>query len=159
MKARTLTLALALMALNGSALAQSGTSVPAQPPASSRTPAEQDALTRGRVLMTEFLALELDRLWNAFTPDVQGQWGTLAGFTAFRKTGIEQYGKETQLVRERTFMQGDEAVYVRSSIYEKVPDQVWAFVVGFTGDRVTTFGVLLEDERTDDPVALASPGQ
>ncbi len=156
MNARTPTMALALLALNGLALAQSGTPAPVNPQAAptSRTPIEQAAFTRGRALMTEFLALKLDRLWNAFTPEVQGQWGTLAGFTAFRKTGIEQYGKETQLVRERTFMQGDEAMYVRSSIYEKMPDQVWAFVVGFTGERVTTFGVLLEDERTDDPVAL-----
>ncbi|CAM3626764.1 hypothetical protein [Deinococcus frigens] len=156
-----LTVALALLVLHPSALAQSGTPVPARPPSTApatgqRTAAEQAALTRGRALMTEFLAVKLDRLWNVFTPDVQGQWGTLNGFTAFRKTGVEQYGRETKLVRERTFMQGGEAVYVRSSIYQKYPDQVWAFVMGFTGDKVTTFGVLLEDERTDDPVALGN---
>lgn len=155
MNARLLTAALALLVLNPSAAAQSAAPVPARPAApAARTPTEQAALTRGRALMTEFLASKLDRLWNAFTPDVRGQWGTLDGFRAFRKTGIEQYGAETRVVRERTFMQGGEAVYVRSSIYEKFPDQVWAFVLGFTGERVTTFGVLLEDERTDDPVAL-----
>lgn len=155
-----LTVALALLVLNPSALAQSGTPVPARPPATApaatptRTPAEQAAFTRGKVLMAEFLALKVGRLWNTFSPDVQAQYGSLDGFTAFRKTGIEQYGKETKLVRERTFMQGGEAVYVRSSIYEKYPDQVWAFVMGFTGQKVTSFGVLLEDERTNDPVAL-----
>ncbi|GGL88653.1 hypothetical protein GCM10010840_28290 [Deinococcus aerolatus] len=151
-----LMVALALLVLSPSALAQGTTAAPPRPPAAAatRTPAEQAAFTRGRALMTEFLALRLERLWNSFTPAVQGQWGTLDGFTTFRKTGIEQYGRETKLVRERTFMQGNEAVYVRSAIYEKFPDQVWAFVMGFTGDRVTTFGVLLEEERTDDPVAL-----
>lgn len=155
MNTTLLTAALALLVLIPSAPAQSATSVSPRPSAAAtRTPAEQAAFTRGRALMTEFLALRLERLWNAFTPAVQGQWGTLDGFTAFRKTGIMQYGRETKLVRERTFMQGNEAVYVRSAIYEKFPDQVWAFVMGFTGDRVTTFGVLLEEERTDDPVAL-----
>ncbi|QFP77212.1 hypothetical protein [Deinococcus sp. AJ005] len=153
-----LTVALALLVLNPSALAQGSPEVPARPPATApaatRTPAEQAAFTRGQALMAEFLALKVERLWNTFSPDVQAQYGTLDGFTAFRKTGIEQYGKETRLVRERTFMQGGEAMYVRSSIYEKYPDQVWAFVMGFTGQKVTSFGVLLEDERTNDPVAL-----
>lgn len=151
-----LTVALALLVLNPSALAQGTPAAPAKPAvtAPARTPAEQAAFTRGRALMTEFLALRVGRLWTTFAPDVQAQYGTLDGFTAFRKTGIEQYGKETRLVRERTFMQGGEAVYVRSSIYEKYPDQVWAFVMGFTGQKVTSFGVLLEDERTNDPVAL-----
>lgn len=153
-----LTLALALLVLKPAALAQSGTPVPVKPPATTatRTTAEQAAFTRGQALMAEFLALKVERLWNTFTPDVQAQYGTLAGFTSFRKTGIEQYGKETRVVRERTFTQGGEAVYVRSSIYEKYPDQVWAFVVGFTGQKVTSFGVLLEDERTNDPVALGN---
>lgn len=160
MNAKTLSATLALLVLVPATLAQ--TRVPAAPPAparppvnaATRTPAEQTALTRGRALMTEFLALKLTRLWNTFTPDVQGQWGSLDGFTAFRKTGIEQYGLERSVVREQTFVQGKEVVYVRSSIYEKFPNQVWAFAVGFTGTQVTTFGVLLQDERTDDPVAL-----
>ncbi|MDV6375521.1 hypothetical protein [Deinococcus arenicola] len=157
MKAKILSAALALLVLAPAALAQNGTPVPSKPPATTptTTPAEQVALTRGHALMAEFLALKVERLWNAFTPEVQEQWGTLNGFTAFRKTGIEQYGKETRLVGERTFMQGGEAIYVRSATYEKFPGQVWAFVMGFTGDKVTTFGVLLENERTDDPVALA----
>lgn len=154
MNARLLTVALGLL-LNGPALAQGAAPSAPAPSTATRTAAEQAAFTRGRALMTEFLGLRLDRLWNTFSPDVQRQWGTLEGFTAFRKTGVAQYGPERRVVRERTFMQGGEAVYVRSSIYEKFPGQVWAFVVGFTGERVTTFGVLLEDERTDDPVALA----
>ncbi|QLG10132.1 hypothetical protein HLB42_04640 [Deinococcus sp. D7000] len=149
-------LALALLVASPAAGAQSAAPVPNRPAAtpSTRTPAEQTAFTRGHALMAEFLALKVERLWNAFTPDVQAQYGSLAGFTAFRKTGFEQYGKETRVVRERTFTQGGEALYVRSSIYEKFPDQVWAFVMGFTGEKITSFGVLLEDERTDDPVAL-----
>ena len=146
-----------------------GTAVPAAPaPALAATPAaspaapatrsapEQAALTRGRALMAEFLAVNLGPLWPSFSPAVRAQWGTLEGFTAFRRTGIEQYGAELRVVRERTFMQGGEAVYVRSAIFEKAPQQVWAFVVGFTGPQVTTFGVLLEQDRSDDPVGRAA---
>ncbi|WP_188903605.1 hypothetical protein [Deinococcus aerophilus] len=125
---------------------------PAPTGPATRNAPEQAALTRGRALMTGFLAVNLNPLWQSFSPAVRAQWGTLEGFTAFRKTGLEQYGAELRVVRERTFMQGGEAVYVRSAIFEKAPQEVWAFVVGFTGPQVTTFGVLLEQDRTDDPV-------
>lgn len=150
----TVALGTAVPAAQAPALAATPAASPAAP--ATRSAPEQAALTRGRALMAEFLAVNLGPLWPSLSPAVRAQWGTLEGFTAFRRTGIEQYGAELRVVRERTFMQGGEAVYVRSAIFEKAPQQVWAFVVGFTGPQVTTFGVLLEQDRSDDPVGRAA---
>ncbi|MBZ9753135.1 hypothetical protein K7W42_20055 [Deinococcus sp. HMF7604] len=123
------------------------------PPAGTSTAAERTALIRGRALLTEFYAVRLDGLWNAFSSDVQGQWGSLAAFRAYRQAGVTTYGAERQVVGERTFTNQGETFYVRSATFEKAPQAVWALVVGFTGTRVTTFGIVLEDETSDDPVA------
>ncbi|GHF59691.1 hypothetical protein HNQ07_003832 [Deinococcus metalli] len=144
----------ALLTLGPGAFAQ-GTA--ATPPSGSaaRTPAEQFALTRGRALMLEFYAVKLDGLWNAFTPDVQQQWGDLSGFRAFRQTGVQQYGRETQLVNEQTFTRAGESFYVRSAVFEGAPQQVWGLVIGFTGLRVTTFAINLLEDRSSDQTAVA----
>lgn len=132
---------------------------PKPPPTSSATPvrasaAEQAAMTRGRTLVQDFYAVRLDGLWRAFSPDVRAQWGTLTDFQAFRRGGLAQYGPERQVVQERTFTRGPEVFYVRSAAFEKAPELVWAVVLGFTGAQVTTFGIALEDDRSDAPVAL-----
>ncbi|WP_394650405.1 hypothetical protein, partial [uncultured Deinococcus sp.] len=111
-------LPLVLTALPG-ALAQGGmaqpavaqSAVPATPPSSTAapgsaaapalTPARSAALTRGRQLLEDFYAVRLDALWQSFTPQVRAQWGSLAAFRAFRLSGVEQYGAQRELVRER----------------------------------------------------------
>ncbi|THF85274.1 hypothetical protein E7T09_17440 [Deinococcus sp. KSM4-11] len=149
----------ALLLLGPGAYAQGTTTTPsAAPPAAApapQTPAEQFALTRGRALMLDFYAVKVDGLWNAFTPELQQQWGSLEGFRAFRETGVQQYGKETQLVGERTFTRAGEAFYLRSAVFEGAPKQVWGLIIGFTGLRVTTFAInLLEDTSTDQVAGL-----
>ncbi|GGS34824.1 hypothetical protein [Deinococcus knuensis] len=116
--------------------------------------AEQAAMTRGRTLLRDFYAVRLDGLWGAFSPGVRSQWGTLESFRSFRRDGLAQYGPERQVVQERTFTRGPEVFYVRSAAFEKAPELVWAVVLGFTGTQVTTFGIALEEDRSDAPVAL-----
>lgn len=154
---RVVTLALTLAPSLFLPAAQAQGSVPAAPPAASapkaRSAAEQFALTRGRALMLEFYAVRLDGLWGAFSPGVRGQWGDLSGFRSFRQTGVQQYGRETQLVEERTLTRSGETFYIRSAVFEGAPRQVWALVIGFTGMRVTTFTIGLQEDRSDDQVA------
>ena len=103
--------------------------------------------------MQEFYAVRLDALWAAFSPEVQGQWGSLAGFRAFRETGVRQYGAEQELVQEQTMTRAGETFYLRSAVFEGAPQQVWALVIGFTGQQVTTFAIGLLQDRSDDEVA------
>ncbi len=121
--------------------------------AGAKTPTEQAALTHGRKLMQEFYALQLGNLWQAFNPKVQSQWGTLAGFKAFRELGIKQYGKETKLVSERVFTNAGESYYARSAVFEKAPKLVWVLVIGFKQSQVTTFAIALDQNHTDDQIA------
>ncbi|PNY81253.1 hypothetical protein [Deinococcus koreensis] len=150
---RVVTLALTLVF--PAAQAQAGAPT-ARPETTARSAAETFALTRGRALMLEFYAVRLDGLWDAFTPGVRGQWGDLPGFRAFRETGVRQYGRETQLVEERTFVRAGETFYVRSAVFEGAPQQVWALVIGFTGLRVTTFAIGLQEDRSGDQVAWSA---
>ena len=149
------------------AVAQSGvaqSAVPATPPASraapgaaaapALTPERGAALTRGRQLLEDFYAVRLDALWQSFTPQVRAQWGSLAAFRAFRLSGVAQYGAQRELVRERTLTEDGETFYVRSATFEKAPKQVWSLVIGFGQDgRVSTFGILLEEDRSGGQVA------
>ena len=152
---RVVTLALTLVL----PAAQAQGNAPAAPPAArARTAAETFALTRGRTLMLEFYAVKLDGLWGAFSPGVRGQWGDLPGFRSFRETGVRQYGKETQLVEEQTLTRAGESFYIRSAVFEGAPKQVWALVIGFTGMRVTTFTIGLQEDRSGDQVAW-NPGR
>lgn len=141
--------------LGAALLAGHGTQAapPRLPPAAQTSATEQAALTRGRTLVGDFYAVKLDGLWGAFSPGVRAQWGTLTAFRAFRRGGLAQYGPERQVVQERTFTRGREVFYVRSAAFENAPELVWAVVLGFTGPQVTTFGIALEEDRSDAPVA------
>ncbi|ALW90084.1 hypothetical protein [Deinococcus actinosclerus] len=119
--------------------------------------AEQTALTRGRALLAEFYAVKLDALWQAFTPEVRAQWGTLADFRAYREAGVQTFGAQRQQIGERTLTRDGETFYVRSAIFQRDPTTVWAIVIGFTGPRVSTFVILREGETGNDPVAGLSP--
>lgn len=134
-------------AQNSPAQTAPGTTAPA------RSAVEQAALIRGRALMLEFYAVRLGNLWTAFAPEVQEQWGSLAGFQAFREAGVQQYGQEQELVQEQTMTRAGETFYIRSAVFEGAPKQVWALVIGFTGQQVTTFTIGLLQDRSDDEVA------
>ncbi|MFB9993610.1 hypothetical protein ACFFLM_16735 [Deinococcus oregonensis] len=143
-----------LLLLTATAPAEAQKTPTAPPAAAAPTAAEKTALTRGRTLMKEFYAVKLDNLWNAFTADVRGQWGTLAGFKQFRETGVRDYGAEQEVVRERTLTRAGVTYYVRSAAFQKAPKLVWALTIGFdrTG-KVSAFGIALEQDRTEDQVA------
>lgn len=149
-------LPLVLTALPG-ALAQTATPatrVPTAPGRAAPAPERAAALTRGRQLLEDFYAVRLDALWQSFTPQVRAQWGSLASFRAFRLSGVEQYGAQRELVRERTLSEDGETFYVRSATFEKAPKQVWSLVIGFRADgRISTFGILLEEDRSGGQVA------
>lgn len=118
------------------------------------TPERAAALARGRQLLTDFYAVRLDALWASFTPEVRAQWGSLTAFRTFRLSGVAQYGAQLELVRERTLTEDGETFYIRSATFEKAPEQVWSLVVGFGADgRVSTFGILLEEDRSGSQVA------
>ena len=120
--------------------------------------AEKIIQTRARTLLSEFYAVKLDRLWAAFTPDVKAQYGDLAGFTAYRKTGVEQFGAQKELVAEKTFVQSGVTYYVRSATFEKAPQIVWALSMGFDQvGRVNAFGIALERDRSSDQTAILAP--
>ncbi|WP_293909836.1 hypothetical protein [Deinococcus sp.] len=120
--------------------------------------AEQIIQMRARTLLTEFYAVKLGRLWAAFTPDVKAQYGDLAGFTEYRKTGVEQFGAQKELVAEKTFMQSGATYYVRSATFEKAPQIIWALSMGFDQlGRVSAFGITLERDRSEDQTAIALP--
>ncbi|AZI41459.1 hypothetical protein EHF33_00725 [Deinococcus psychrotolerans] len=143
-------------ASSGLAFSVLAVSAPA-PAAAAQTVAEKAVQIRARALLEEFYAVKLERLWAAFTPDVKAQWGTLDGFTQYRKTGVEQFGAQKELVAEKTFMRGGVTYYVRSATFEKSPQVVWAVAFGFDQlGRVSDFGISLEHDRSGDQVALGS---
>jgi hypothetical protein len=128
---------------------------PAAAPTAKQTAAEKVIQTRARTLLGEFYEVKLSRLWAAFTPDVKAQYGDLAGFTAYRKTGVEQFGAQKELVAEKTFVQSGVTYYVRSATFEKAPQIVWALAMGFDQlGRVNAFSITLESDRSNDQTAL-----
>lgn len=155
---RTVTLgALALLSFSPASSVLAVSSLSAAAPAA-QTAAEQSVQTRARALLGEFYAVKLDRLWAAFTPDVKAQWGDLEGFTQYRKTGMEQFGAQKELVAEKTFVRGGVTYYVRSATFEKAPQIVWAVSLGFDQlGRVSDFVISLEHDRSNDQVALILP--
>ncbi|MDB5045712.1 MAG: hypothetical protein JWQ08_1762 [Deinococcus sp.] len=143
-----------LLVLTAAAPAEAQKTPPAPPAATTSTAAEKAALTRGRTLMKEFYAVKLENLWNAFSADVRGQWGTLAGFRQFREAGVRDYGAEQELVRERTLTRAGVTYYIRSAAFQKAPKLVWALTIGFDkAGKVSAFGIALEQDRTEDQVA------
>lgn len=128
---------------------------PAVPAPAPSTPAELQALTRGRALVADFYALRLERLWGAFTGEARAQWGSLDAFRAFREAGARTYGAERQVMAERTFTDGGVTYYVRSATFERDPQTVWALVLGFDAvGRVGVFGIAAQGEQV--PGRLAS---
>ncbi|WP_246581153.1 hypothetical protein [Deinococcus aestuarii] len=125
------------------------------PPVSApSTPAEREALTRGRALVADFYALRVERLWEAFTGEARAQWGSLDAFRAFREAGARTYGAERQVMAERTFSEGGVTYYVRSATFEHDPRTVWAVVLGFDAvGRVGLFGIAAQGEQTPDRLA------
>ncbi|WP_102128354.1 hypothetical protein [Deinococcus planocerae] len=120
------------------------------------TPAELQALARGRALIADFYALRLERLWRAFTPQAKEQWGSLEAFQAFREAGARTYGAERQVVAERTFTEDGVTYYVRSAVFERDPGTVWALVFGFDAvGRVGLFGIAAQGEQAPGRVARA----
>lgn len=145
---RTATLCLALLAPASAAQA----TLPVTP--APATPAEQAALTRGRALIADFYAVRVERLWAAFTPEVQAEWGTLAAFRAFREAGVKTYGAERRVMGERTFTDSGTTYYVRSATFELDNQTIWALVVGFdAAGRVSLFGIAAEGEQAPERVA------
>lgn len=127
------------------------TTLPAPPAA---TAAERTALTRGRALVADFYAERVERLWQAFTPQMQAEWGLLAAFRSYREAGVRTYGAERRVLRERTFTQGGVTYYVRSATFERDPGTVWALVLGFDAvGRVALFAVVPEAEAEPGRVA------
>jgi len=148
-----LTLGLALLGPPGGAQ----TTLPAPPAA---TAAERTALTRGRALVANFYAVRVDPLWQAFTPEMRTEWGSLAAFRAYREAGVRTYGAERRVLRERTFAEGGVTYYVRSATFERGPQTVWAVVVGFdTVGRVALFAVVAEAEAEPGRVAAVQAGR
>lgn len=146
---RSVTLGLALLLPAGAAQ----TALPSTPSVSS--PGERAALARGRTLVADFYAVRVDRLWQAFTPDVRAEWGTLAAFRAFREAGVRTYGAERRVVRERTFTDAGVTYYVRSATFERDTENVWAVVLGFGAlGRVEVFAIAAEGEQ-DSPERVA----
>ncbi|TSA84694.1 hypothetical protein FNU79_10705 [Deinococcus detaillensis] len=144
-------------ASSGLAVSVLAVSAPATTTAAAQTVAEKAVQIRARALLEEFYAVKLERLWAAFTPDVKAQWGTFDGFTQYRKTGVEQFGAQKELVAEKTFVRGGVTYYVRSATFEKSPQVVWAVAFGFDQlGRVSDFGISLEHDRSGDQVALGS---
>ncbi|AWN23238.1 hypothetical protein DKM44_08380 [Deinococcus irradiatisoli] len=141
--------------LLGALVAPLSGSVPAALAAPAQTVAEQTAQTRARALLEQFYAVNLTAMWAAFTPEVKAQWGNLEGFTQYRKTGVEQFGAQKELVAEKTFMRGGVSYYVRSATFEKAPQIVWALTFGFDQlGRISEFGITLEHDRSQDQVAM-----
>lgn len=141
---RSLTLCLALMFSPGAA--QTASPAVSSPAASS--PAERAALARGRTLVADFYAVRVDRLWQAFTPEVRAEWGTLAALRAFREAGVRTYGAERRVLRERTFTDAGVTYYVRSATFERDTPNVWAVIFGFDpSGRVQLFTVAAEAQE------------
>lgn len=144
---RSVTLGLALLVAAGAAQ----TALPPTPAVTS--PGERAALTRGRALVADFYAVRVDRVWQAFTPEVRAEWGNVAALRAFREAGVRTYGAERRVLRERTFTDAGVTYYVRSATFERDPETVWAVVFGFdAAGRVQLFTIAAEDGE-------ASPGR
>lgn len=148
---RPLTLGLTLL-IPGLPVAGAQTALP--PLTAPGSPAERAALTRGRALVADFYALRVENLWQAFTADLKGEWGSLDAFRAYRRAGVQQYGAETRVLRERTFTGEGVAYYVRSALFEKDPATLWNVVVGFDArGQVSLFAIVGEEAPPPGPVA------
>lgn len=118
------------------------------------TSAERLALTRGRALVTDFYAVRVERVWQTFTSDVRGEWGSLAAFRAYREAGVKTYGAERRMLGERTFTNAGTTYYVRSATFERDTKTIWAVVVGFDAvGRVSLFAIAAEGEQVPERVA------
>lgn len=112
------------------------------------TEAEALALARGRTLVQDFYRVRLEGLWQAFSEDLQTGWGSPGALRAFREEGLQRYGEEQEVLRERTFTDGGVAYYVRSARFRGDPGTLWNVVIGFDpGGRVTVFGFTPEGEE------------
>ncbi|MEF2278700.1 hypothetical protein V3W47_10340 [Deinococcus sp. YIM 134068] len=161
MKPRSLLFAALLVCASLPALAQTTPATPAPvapvpvAPAPA-TAAERQALTRGRELIADFYALRVERVWQAFTTQARADWGTLNAFRAFREAGVQTYGAEKRMLRERTFTDDGVTYYVRSATFEGDTRNVWALVFGFDAvGRVGVFAIAAEGEQEPERVAFA----
>lgn len=118
------------------------------------TEAEALALARGRTLVQDFYRVRLDGLWQAFSEDLQTGWGSLEALRAFREAGLQRYGAEREVLRERTFTEGGVAYYVRTARFEGDPGSLWNMVIGFdAAGRVAVFGFVPEEEEAPGELA------
>ncbi len=100
-------------------------------------------LIRGRALATLLYDNQLDRLWRAFSPQTQTQWGGLAAFKAYRAGGLNAYGTETKVLRERVVGGGGLTYYTRTSQFERGSKGGWTLILGLTKDgQVRQFGIV-----------------
>ena len=117
---------------------------PASPDAGQATQT-QDTRTRAQALVRSFYAVQVEPLWNAFTPDMQQTWGSLDAFRAYREAGVREYGPEARVLKEEVMQRDGLTVYVRTAVFASHPQEAWSVVVGFdpTG-RVALFTIVLE---------------
>ncbi len=102
--------------------------------------------------MRSFYAVRLDGVWAAFTEDARAPWGTLAAFRAYREAGVREYGAETRVLKEEIVREDGVTYYVRTAVFERHPEQVWAVVLGFDASgRVALFTITLAGEAPARP--------
>lgn len=140
----------------GSPAAANSAAHPAAPSPAAATLTQAATLARGRALATQFLAQNLSPVWNTFLPQVQGQFGTLGEFVAYRRQGVQDYGRELKVLREEAVSDPDTGLnyYVRTATFERGPRVAWSLVFGFDAQgRVASFGILGGELPSNDQIS------
>ncbi len=144
---RTILLAFILGTSISGGVAAATPAVPALPPKAAPSPqGQKDAMARAQALVKSFYAVQVEPLWNAFTPDMQATWGSLDAFRAYRQAGVQEYGQEARVLKEEVTRQDDLTVYVRTAVFSGHPQEAWSVVVGFDpAGNVALFTIVLAD--------------
>jgi hypothetical protein len=86
--------------------------------------AQRQTLERGRTLTQAFYEGKLQMLWEAFDDDARDMYQKdLAVFTAFHTSEVVRLGKESKMLEERAFQEGDGVYYERIVTFSGSPER------------------------------------
>jgi hypothetical protein len=100
-------------------------------------------LERGRLLTYFFYAVNIEPVFNQFSPALQAGVGGLEAFRSYRQNGLDQYGEELKMLEEEVISENGVKGYFRTAVFAKRPKQVWnvIFVFDPVSGTVVNFGI------------------
>jgi hypothetical protein len=101
--------------------------------------AQRQTLERGRSLTQAFYEGKLQLLWDAFDDDVRDMYQKdFAAFTAFQGAELGKLGKESKLLEERAYQEGENVYYERIVNFSSSTER-FQLLWQLEGDKVGLF--------------------